>query len=50
MGVLHADFERAVFEDKALVDEAIMAIEKVVRHEDIDPVNFGPEEHRGWAC
>jgi hypothetical protein len=32
-----------VFEDKALTDQAIVAVEKVVHHEDMDPVNLQPK-------
>jgi len=32
-----------VFEDKALTDQAIVAVEKVVHHEDMDPVNLHPK-------
>jgi hypothetical protein len=38
-----ADFFCAVFEDKALADQAVVAVEKVVHHEDMEPVSKGAE-------
>ena len=35
-----------IFEDKALADQAVVAVEKVVHHEDMDPVTVGGDEKR----
>ncbi len=32
-----------MFEDKALADQAVVAVEKVVHHEDMDPVVLDPK-------